>query len=75
MLARYVTIVVSSGGPSSLVPPGWYVTSDQVRPGRAELWTGLDINDLDTWDVTKLGWVKQGHKVGVMENMLSCCLI
>ena len=36
-LARYVTIVVSSGGPSSLVPPGWYVTTDSVRPGRAEL--------------------------------------
>ena len=61
---RYVTIVISSGGPSSLVPPGWYVTRDAVRPGQAELRAGLELNHIDTWDVTKLGWLKLGHRVG-----------
>ena len=54
-----VSLQVSSSGPSTLVPPGWYVASDTETMTHTLL-AGLQINDLDGWDVTKLGWMKAG---------------
>jgi len=54
-----VSLQVSSPGPSTLVPPGWYVVPD--TPGQQHsLLAGLDVNPLEGWDPAKVGWVKAG---------------
>ena len=60
-----VSLQVSSPGPSTLVPPGWYVALDTEALSHTLL-AGLDINPLDGWDVTKLGWMKAGRKEDVV---------
>ena len=57
-----VTLQVSSPGPSTLVPAGWYVVPQSQRHS---LLAGLEVNELDSWDVRKLGWLK-AHKNGEM---------
>ena len=49
-----VSVVVSSPGPTTLLPPGWYTNPDLSHT----LLAGLHLNTLDGWDVTKLGWLK-----------------
>ena len=49
-----VSLQVGSAGPSSAIPPGWYV--EDPRDGL--LLGNLPINALNEWDVTKLGWFK-----------------
>ena len=62
-----VSLQVSSAGPSTLVPPGWYVSVEQdVSSHSHNLLAGLEINDLDGWDITKLGWMKAGRKEEVV---------
>ena len=54
-----VTLQVSSPGPTALAPSGWYV----VKPGQKHsLVAGLEVNGLNGWDVTRLGWMKIGPK-------------
>ena len=66
-----VSLQVSSSGPSTLVPPGWYVTPDtQTSSLSHTLMAGLRINDLDGWDVTKLGWMKAGGRDEVVTSSL-----
>ena len=56
-----VSLQVSSPGPTTLVPPGWYVTMDPETVSQSHtLLAGLPVNDLDGWDVTRLGWMKAG---------------
>ena len=62
---------MSSSGPSTLVPPGWYVTPDtQTSSLTHTLLAGLQVNDLDGWDVTKLGWMKAGGRDDVVTSSL-----
>ena len=42
-----------------MLTPGWYLTSDTGGHHHV-LMSGVQLNSLNTWDVTKLGWVKQG---------------
>ena len=66
-----VSLQVSSPGPSTLVPPGWYVALDPGRPAHSHtLLSGLTINELDGWDVTKLGWMKAGGRDEVVTASL-----
>ena len=58
----YVTLHLSSPGPASVLPHGWYIT----RPHSDLLLTGLDINDLNSWQVDSLGWVKEGPGGGLV---------
>ena len=60
----YVNIVISGGGHTPLLTPGWFVTHDSSNPDNSILLTGLSINGLDTWDVTKLGWMKMKTRGG-----------
>ena len=53
----YVSIVIGSGGPSTRLSPGWYVSTD--RGHRSTLLSGVSVNSIDTWDVSRHGWVKQ----------------
>ena len=64
-----VSLQVSSPGPSTLVPPGWYVALDTEALSHTLL-AGLDINPLDGWDVTKLGWMKAGGRDEVVTSSL-----
>ena len=50
---------VSSPGPTSLVPPGWYVVPE-TSTHHHTLLAGEEVNPLDGWDVDKLGWFKTG---------------
>ena len=59
---------MSSPGPSTLVPPGWYVALDPAHSHT--LLSGLTINELDGWDVTKLGWMKAGGRGEVVTASL-----
>ena len=43
-----------------MLTPGWYVTSGLPDHADHHLRSGVPLNGLDTWDVTKLGWVKLG---------------
>ena len=52
---------MSTPGPTTLTPSGWYVVPDHANH-RHTLLTGLGVNGLDGWDVTKLGWLKAGKK-------------
>ena len=47
-----------------LLPAGWYVTRDNMPPGHTGFMTGVSVNDINTWDVTRLGWVKVGRGRG-----------
>ena len=61
----YISIVISSAGPTTLLSPGWYVTRDVVSPTSShQLIAGLDLNSLHSWDVTKPGWIKAGARPG-----------
>ena len=61
-----VSLLVSSPGPTSLVPPGWYVVPDNTAAdgsGSAKshqhvLLAGEEVNGLDGWDLDRLGWFK-----------------
>ena len=53
----YMTLHLSSPGPASVLTPGWYVTPADSHD---RLIGGVDLNDLNTWDVDRLGWVKVG---------------
>ena len=55
----YISLQVSSPGPTTLVPSGWYVVPDHPSH-RHTLLAGLDVNGLDGWDIHKLGWLKAG---------------
>ena len=67
----YIHVQVSSPGPSTLVPPGWYVALDtDTLSASHTLLAGLDINPLDGWDVTKLGWMKASGKDEVVTSSL-----
>ena len=62
-----VSLQVSSSGPSTLVPPGWYVSVEQESSSHSHnLLAGLEINDLDGWDITKLGWMMAGRRKEVV---------
>ena len=52
-----MSLQVSSPGPTSLVPPGWYVVPDTPSHHHTLL-AGQEVNPLDGWDVDKLGWFK-----------------
>ena len=54
----YVTLQMTSPGPATLVPPGWYVLPDHHQHHRHTLLAGLPVNNLDSWDINKLGWLK-----------------
>ena len=61
----YIKIVISSAGPTTLLSPGWYVTRDTISPSSPHLLlTGLSLNSLHSWDVTKPGWIKAGARPG-----------
>ena len=64
-----VSLQVSSSGPSTLVPAGWYVSLDTPSHTHTLL-AGLEINDLDGWDITKLGWMKAGQRDKVVTASL-----
>ena len=49
---------ITSPGPATLVPPGWYVLHDHDHHHRHTLLAGLPVNSLDSWDINKLGWLK-----------------
>jgi hypothetical protein len=52
---------VSSPGPTSLVPPGWYVVPDTDLSASSHehvLLAGEEVNGLDGWDLDRLGWFK-----------------
>ena len=49
-----VSLQLSSAGPTSAVPPGWYF----APAGSHALQGNTPINRLNEWDVTKLGWFK-----------------
>ena len=60
-----VSLLVSSPGPTSLVPPGWYVVPDSTpttaggnRGHEHILLAGEEVNGLDGWDLDRLGWFK-----------------
>jgi hypothetical protein len=60
-----VSLLVSSPGPTSLVPPGWYVVPDTppddtsaARRHQHVLLAGEEVNGLDGWDLDRLGWFK-----------------
>ena len=61
-----VSLLVSSPGPTSLVPPGWYVVPDNTAAdgsGSAKshqhvMLAGEEVNGLDGWDLDRLGWFK-----------------
>ncbi len=58
-----VSLLVSSPGPTSLVPPGWYVVPDTAIGGATGghehvLLAGEEVNGLDGWDLDRLGWFK-----------------
>ena len=53
-----MTLHISSPGPASVLTPGWYLTSPESH---GHLVTGVPLNDLNTWDVDRLGWVKVGQ--------------
>ena len=66
-----VSLQVSSSGPSTLVPPGWYVSLEPDSPSHSHtLLAGMEINDLDGWDITKLGWMKAGRRDEVVTASL-----
>ena len=55
---------VSSSGPSSSIPAGWYSSSsssssfeDNNKNGE-ELLGNVPVNELNEWNVNKLGWIK-----------------
>ena len=54
-----MSLQVSSPGPTSLVPPGWYVVPD-LPSHHHTLLAGEEVHPLDGWDVEKLGWFKTG---------------
>ena len=64
-----MTLQVSSPGPTTLAPPGWYVVPEDPRY-RHSLITGLSVNSLNGWDITKHGWVKAGKKGGIVTASL-----
>jgi len=64
----YVSIVISSGGHSPVLPPGWYVTNNNNVSPRT-LYTCPRVNGLDEWDVTKLGWAKITNQKLVTHNL------
>ena len=49
-----VSLQLSSAGPSSSVPPGWYMAPDLSH----DLFGNVPINGLNEWNVQKLGWFK-----------------
>ena len=57
----YISLQLSTPGPTTLVPPSWYVVPDHAGH-RHRLLTGLHVNGLDGWDINKLGWLKAGKK-------------
>ena len=61
-----MSLQVSSPGPTSLVPPGWYVVPELPGTHQHTLLAGEQVNPLDGWDIEKLGWFKvnkQNHKI------------
>jgi len=64
-----VTLQVSSPGPTTLVPSGWYVVPDHPSH-KHTLLPGLDVNGLDGWDIHKLGWLKAGKLGAVVTSSL-----
>ena len=64
-----MSLQVSSPGPTSLVPPGWYVVPESSTHHHTLL-AGEEVNPLDGWDVDKLGWFKTGLSgEGVAEEL------
>ena len=55
----YLSLQVSTPGPTTLAPPGWYVVPGTTSH-RNSLLTALNVNGLDEWDINKLGWLKAG---------------
>ena len=54
----YLTLHLSSPGPASVLPGGWYLTSPHTPD---LLLTGNNnLNGLNTWQVDRLGWAKLG---------------
>ena len=64
----YMTLHLSSPGPASVVPSGWYLARDSSTPHTLE--AGLAFNELDGWDPAKLGWVKLGRGGGLVSRGL-----
>ena len=65
----YISLQISSPGPTTLVPPGWYVVPDHPSH-RHSLLTGLHVNGLDEWDINKLGWFKAGKRSSFVTSSL-----
>jgi hypothetical protein len=49
-----VSLQLSSAGPTSSLPPGWYFAPEFSHG----LMGNVAVNALDEWDVRKLGWYK-----------------
>ncbi len=49
-----VSLQLSSPGPTSAVPPGWYLVPEMSHA----LYGNVPVNGLDEWDISKLGWFK-----------------
>lgn len=57
----HISLQVSTPGPTTLVPAGWYVATTEPSH-RHDLLAGLPVNTLSGWDVSKLGWLKAGRR-------------
>ena len=68
-----VSLQLSSTGPSNILPPSWYfmpLNNDghMLRHNQTQryLYGNLPINNLNEWDLDKLGWYKTSKKRGMM---------
>ena len=67
-----VSLQLSSTGPSNILPPSWYfmplnddghmLIHNQTQP---YLYGNLPINNLNEWDLDKLGWYKTSKRRGM----------